>query len=83
MNNTQNITITKEDIGRLIMVAPIGIRGTQRIHDHGHVWKIKKVWSNKVLLEGTDTDKPKQHQGLRWVEHDDCDFRFVKFMEEK
>ena len=69
------MNITVDDIGKIVFVKAKSQKGLNRIHENGHKWKIKKVWTRAVLLEGT-TDLPKYKRGLRWVETNGTDVDF-------
>jgi len=73
------MVITKEDIGKFVKVKPVSNKGRNRVNEHGVIWKVRKVWGKKILLEGTMFDGTPR-QSLRWVEDNDPDFVIEEFL---
>ncbi len=61
------------EVGFLVKVEGLSQKGKNRINEHGAVWKVKKVWTRKLLLKSTDGK-----DNWRWVDGaEDSDFMIV------
>jgi len=61
-------------ISELVKVHPRSRVGKNRVAEHGKIWKVRKLWLNKVLLESTNGE-----EYCRWVDGDtDCDFEILR-----
>jgi len=59
------------DVGSLIVVEGKSLKGKNRVKEHGNVWKIRKIWGTKILVESTNGK-----EYLRWIEGpNDFDFK--------
>ena len=60
-------------VGDFVIVEGKSLRGWNRIREHGKVWKIRKIWGSKTLLESTDGK-----DCWRWVDGKfDIDFEII------
>lgn len=60
-------------VGDFVTVAGKSQLGKNRVNEHGTVWKVRKIWANKTLLESLDGETY-----LKWVDGpEDIDLTIV------
>lgn len=63
-------------VGDLVKVEGKSRHGKNRIHEaNSSIWRVRKLWGSKVLLETLDDDPVKQD--LRWVDGDNDPHFFI------
>ena len=71
-------------IGDKVRVKAKSMKGKNRIHEHGEVWIVKKIWGTSVLLREDNNTKSHHLQGLRWVDGaDDPDFEIIGVIDDE
>ena len=72
-------------VGDVVLVEGVSLKGKNRIETHGSVWKVKKVWGQKSMVESMAEPRFENdplHPGLRWIDGpDDKDFKIVNIWE--